>query len=109
MMSLKTVSLVIFISILLLWTHCQAAGTGNIAVDCCLDVSQAKIPVHIIKDFHLQTTDNGCQIPAVVFITKKNRQLCAPDKSSWVLELMRKVKRNCQKQKKPCQALKKQA
>uniref|UniRef100_W5MAS9 C-C motif chemokine n=1 Tax=Lepisosteus oculatus TaxID=7918 RepID=W5MAS9_LEPOC len=76
---------------------CSTAAYGdmNIAVDCCLDVSNAKIPMKIVKTYQKQSNRNGCKIEAMVFITKRNVKLCAPHNEAWVKELTEKVdKRN---------------
>ncbi|MBN3324154.1 CCL19 protein, partial [Atractosteus spatula] len=93
-MSLKAITLLLLASIL--WSSSEVAyGDMNIAVDCCLDVSNAKIPIKIVKTYQKQSNSNGCKIEAMVFITKRNVKLCAPHNEAWVKELIEKVeKRN---------------
>ncbi|XP_051876111.1 C-C motif chemokine 19-like [Pristis pectinata] len=59
------------------------------ATDCCLDVSNRVIPRRIVAGYKLQGNASGCRIPAVIFITIKDRKLCAPHNVQWVKRLMR--------------------
>ncbi|XP_056403380.1 C-C motif chemokine 5-like [Hyla sarda] len=59
--------------------------------DCCLRVNDKEIPYPNVKCYFQQTTAKGCNIDAVVFVTRRNRYLCAPPNSKWVNSLMVKV------------------
>ncbi|NXP83847.1 CCL19 protein, partial [Passerina amoena] len=60
---------------------------GNNVLDCCLRTSEAPIPRRIVRDYWLQLVQDGCDIPAAVFITTKGKRLCAPLHSPWVIRL----------------------
>ncbi|XP_034152077.1 C-C motif chemokine 19a.1 isoform X1 [Esox lucius] len=60
---------------------------GQIAMDCCLSVKHNVIPKHIVKSYQSQVRGQGCSIDAEIFITVKERKLCAPPNSPWVTEL----------------------
>ncbi|XP_015216869.2 C-C motif chemokine 19-like [Lepisosteus oculatus] len=91
----RSISSVCVLVFLIYWCSKAASGDMNIAVDCCLDVSNAKIPMKIVKTYQKQSNRNGCKIEAMVFITKRNVKLCAPHNEAWVKELTEKVdKRN---------------
>ncbi|XP_076125695.1 C-C motif chemokine 20-like [Alosa pseudoharengus] len=81
---------------LLCWTVvflslCYMVRGGDQAVDCCLRVSENKIPLKILASYWTQSKDQGCNINAVVFITEKGRQLCAPPHAHWVRRRMAKL------------------
>ncbi|XP_048874601.1 C-C motif chemokine 20-like [Brienomyrus brachyistius] len=75
-------------SIAFVFLCCLYITQGQLAVDCCLKVGGTKIPKHIVRGYIRQTGGEGCDISAVVFITKKNRRLCAPPAASWVEDLI---------------------
>ncbi|KAJ8392784.1 hypothetical protein AAFF_G00072680 [Aldrovandia affinis] len=91
---------------------CSNVALGEMALDCCLRVSHAKIPAHILRGYQRQVGGNGCDISAVVFITKKDRNLCAPPGTPWVGDLIKildKERKRCQANKfkgKRCKSLK---
>ncbi|XP_078071604.1 C-C motif chemokine 19-like [Mustelus asterias] len=72
---------------------CQGNRGDNSAMDCCLDVSHKVIPHRIVAACKVQDTAMGCRIPAVIFITFKNRKLCAPPDARWVKRLWRRCSR----------------
>ncbi|XP_015200013.1 C-C motif chemokine 19-like [Lepisosteus oculatus] len=61
-----------------------ARGNDMGSLDCCLSTSSIPIPLSILKDYQVQNPDQGCRIPAVVFITKRDKKLCAPQDLPWV-------------------------
>ncbi|XP_026721484.1 C-C motif chemokine 19-like isoform X1 [Athene cunicularia] len=64
---------------------------GNNVLDCCLRTSETPIPRRIVQDYRLQLVQDGCDIPAAVFITTKGKRLCAPLQAPWVLRLQEKL------------------
>ncbi|NXD91410.1 CCL19 protein, partial [Chaetorhynchus papuensis] len=64
---------------------------GNNVLDCCLRTSETPIPRRIVQDYRLQLVQDGCNIPAAVFITTKGKRLCAPLHSSWVIRLQERL------------------
>ncbi|MEE6457745.1 hypothetical protein FKM82_000012 [Ascaphus truei] len=66
-------------------------GTGNRAMDCCLQTSDIRIPYGAVLRYEIQDRVEGCQIPAVVFFTKTSMRLCASPGLDWVKKLMRKL------------------
>ncbi|KFV87606.1 C-C motif chemokine 19, partial [Struthio camelus australis] len=69
-------------------------SSGNNVVDCCLRTSQNRIPQRIVQDYRIQLGQDGCVIPATVFITMKGKRLCAPLQAPWVIHLREKVDAN---------------
>uniref|UniRef100_A0A663FCZ7 Chemokine interleukin-8-like domain-containing protein n=1 Tax=Aquila chrysaetos chrysaetos TaxID=223781 RepID=A0A663FCZ7_AQUCH len=64
---------------------------GNNVLDCCLRTSETPIPWRIVQDYRLQLVQDGCDIPAAVFITAKGKRLCAPLQAPWVVRLQEKL------------------
>ncbi|KAJ8339093.1 hypothetical protein SKAU_G00358790 [Synaphobranchus kaupii] len=90
----------VLLCVCVFFLHCCSHVTrGELALDCCLKVSHTKIPPHIVRGYQRQVGGNGCDISAVVFITKKRRHLCAPPRSPWVETLTA----NLDKEWKRCQ------
>ncbi|KFQ38007.1 C-C motif chemokine 19, partial [Mesitornis unicolor] len=63
----------------------------NYALDCCLKTRDTPIPWRRVQDYRLQQVQDGCDFPAVVFVTVKGRRICAPVVSPWVSRLQEKV------------------
>ncbi|XP_075788930.1 C-C motif chemokine 21 [Pelodiscus sinensis] len=70
---------------------CQAQGSENQASDCCLRHNNHPIPLKVLASYRLQGPETGCRLPAIVFITKKNKSLCAPPNAKWAQDLMGKL------------------
>ncbi|NXA42014.1 CCL19 protein, partial [Eudromia elegans] len=68
-----------------------AVSAGNNVVDCCLRTSETHIPRRIVQDYRLQLVQDGCIIPATVFITTRGKRLCAPLDAPWVTRLREKL------------------
>ncbi|XP_051660621.1 C-C motif chemokine 19-like isoform X1 [Manacus candei] len=64
---------------------------GNNVLDCCLRTKETPIPWRIVQDYRLQLVQDGCDIPATVFITTRGKRLCAPLQSPWVIRLQEKL------------------
>ncbi|NXD85857.1 CCL19 protein, partial [Halcyon senegalensis] len=64
---------------------------GNNVLDCCLRTSEMPIPRRIVQNYQLQLVQDGCNIPATVFITTKGKRLCAPLQAPWVIRLQEKL------------------
>ncbi|KAJ7987234.1 hypothetical protein DPEC_G00336630 [Dallia pectoralis] len=96
-MSLRVATLLLLASIL--WGH--VAANSETAVDCCLTVTNVNIPRRVVKSYIIQTVNGGCRIAATVFITKKNRRLCAPPakNNNWVAKIINHLKKKTQKGK----------
>ncbi|XP_015507831.2 C-C motif chemokine 19 [Parus major] len=86
---------------LLLLGHILDVHSGNNVLDCCLRTSETPIPRRIVQDYRLQLVQDGCDIPAAVFITTKGKRLCAPLHSPWVIRLQERLDAGSAKRGKP--------
>ncbi|XP_048360488.1 C-C motif chemokine 21 [Sphaerodactylus townsendi] len=74
------------------------AGPGNAdsSQDCCLKVPppswrfSQKMKDKLV-DYRIQDPSMGCQLEAIVFITKKGRELCISPHAAWASGLKRKI------------------
>ncbi|XP_016146112.1 C-C motif chemokine 19a.1 [Sinocyclocheilus grahami] len=68
-----------------------AAAQADLALDCCLTVSHKVIPKHVLLTYRKQFRVDGCPRDAVVFITRKELNLCAPPAAEehWVKETIK--------------------
>ncbi|XP_058416392.1 C-C motif chemokine 4 isoform X1 [Diceros bicornis minor] len=53
---------------------------------CCFSYTMRKLPRNFVIDYY--ETSSLCSQPAVVFQTKKGRQVCANPSDAWVQEYM---------------------
>ncbi|XP_056110695.1 C-C motif chemokine 19a.1 [Rhinichthys klamathensis goyatoka] len=95
--------------------YCSPAeAQADLALDCCLTVSYKSIPKHILLTYRKQFKGDGCPRDAVIFTTRKGRNLCAPPaaEEQWVEENIKFLDtrlKNCKETKfreKRCHALK---
>ncbi|XP_078535719.1 C-C motif chemokine 4-like [Lissotriton helveticus] len=73
-------------SALLLAAFCSEVLTAPIGADvptaCCFSYASRKIPQSFVQDYYF--TSSQCSRPAVIFITRRGRQVCADPENSWV-------------------------
>ncbi|XP_004707032.1 C-C motif chemokine 5 [Echinops telfairi] len=75
------------LAILATVTLCDPASASPYASDttaCCFGYISRSLPrAHIREYFY---TSSKCTSPAVVFVTRRNRQVCANPEKKWVRE-----------------------
>ncbi|XP_051778037.1 C-C motif chemokine 4-like [Erpetoichthys calabaricus] len=79
---------------LLLWTEFIFASFAPSSLDCCTKISKGVLDENIqkrIKQHYFQKR-SVCSRDAVVFITQKNRTICADPNADWVTDLINKLK-----------------
>uniref|UniRef100_A0A8C0TYX9 C-C motif chemokine 4 homolog n=1 Tax=Cyanistes caeruleus TaxID=156563 RepID=A0A8C0TYX9_CYACU len=59
---------------------------------CCFRYRQHKLPWKLIQRHYI--TSSSCPQPAVVFVTKEGRQVCANPKNSWVRSYLQILEQN---------------
>ncbi|XP_025894921.1 C-C motif chemokine 19-like [Nothoprocta perdicaria] len=90
----------LFLSLFLLGCVLDVSVANNV-VDCCLRTSENHIPWRIVQDYRLQLVQDGCIIPATVFITMKGKRLCAPLEAPWVIRLRERLDASSPRKGKP--------
>ncbi|XP_063309645.1 C-C motif chemokine 19-like [Pelobates fuscus] len=90
----------IFLIMVSIWAASEVYGRNTDINDCCLDVKNIQIPAKRVKAYYMQDGTNGCNIKALVFITRKNRHLCAPHNVDWAIKLKNMIEgRNIRKKR----------
>ncbi|NXF58058.1 C-C motif chemokine 4-like [Strix uralensis] len=87
------VSAVIFV--LVIAASCSQTFSGPVGSDlpiCCFSYTHHKLPQKLILRYY--STSTSCTLPAIVFITKKGRQVCANPGDTWVQSYLQKLKQN---------------
>ncbi|XP_048374734.1 C-C motif chemokine 5-like isoform X2 [Sphaerodactylus townsendi] len=59
---------------------------------CCFRYSQGRIPRNLVVDYY--RISSRCPLPAIVFITKKGKQICANPTTRWVQDLVSYLEEN---------------
>ncbi|KAL6469289.1 hypothetical protein MHYP_G00228130 [Metynnis hypsauchen] len=79
--------------LLLLACMCPSLAQGTYE-NCCLRYGSGIRPSikKKIVSYRVQQTDGGCNIPAIVFKTKKSKTFCADPSQQWVQELKMNLK-----------------
>ncbi|KAJ8357036.1 hypothetical protein SKAU_G00198300 [Synaphobranchus kaupii] len=95
------------LSALLLAVAIVSATAAKNGGGCCMiytKVSQLrKLPLNLIKEHRMQEVTGSCNIPAVVFITKRNRRICANPKAKHVKQILKKLRGKKNKTQDPSQ------
>ncbi|TFJ99262.1 S100-A2-like protein [Platysternon megacephalum] len=66
------------------------AMSSGITSDCCFNYTSRLIPRGFVVDYFV--TNSMCSQPAVVFITKKDRKICANPEDAWVQQYVNDLK-----------------
>ncbi|NWZ65949.1 CCL4 protein, partial [Acrocephalus arundinaceus] len=59
---------------------------------CCFTYRQHKFPWKLILRHYI--TSSSCPQPAIVFVTKEGRQVCANPKNAWVRSYLQILQQN---------------
>ncbi|XP_078539688.1 C-C motif chemokine 4-like [Lissotriton helveticus] len=83
-------------SLLLLAAFCSevlTAPTGaDVPTSCCFSYASRKIPQSHVQDYFF--TSSQCSMPAVIFITRRGRQVCADPENTWVQDYVNHLELN---------------
>uniref|UniRef100_A0A8C0GE23 C-C motif chemokine n=1 Tax=Chelonoidis abingdonii TaxID=106734 RepID=A0A8C0GE23_CHEAB len=72
------------------WFLPSLSVISGITSDCCFTYTSRQIPRGLVTDYFV--TSSMCAQPAVVFIMKKERKICANPKDAWVQEYVNDLK-----------------
>ncbi|XP_015264627.1 PREDICTED: C-C motif chemokine 4 homolog [Gekko japonicus] len=59
---------------------------------CCFRYSSKPIPLRLLVDYY--RTSERCSSPAIVFITRKGREICANPAQRWVQDYISRLEQN---------------
>ncbi|NXK11986.1 CCL4 protein, partial [Herpetotheres cachinnans] len=82
-------------ALLLITAFCSQTFCGPAGSDlpiCCFSYTPRKLPQKLILRYY--STSTSCTLPAVVFITKKGRQVCANPSDTWVQSYLQNLEKN---------------
>ncbi|NXS70329.1 CCL4 protein, partial [Pandion haliaetus] len=88
----------VFVAVLamLIATLCYQTSAAPIGSDpptsCCFTYTSRQLPRSFVVEYY--ETNSQCPQPAVVFITKKGRQVCANPEQDWVQGYMNDLELN---------------
>ncbi|XP_025966666.2 C-C motif chemokine 4-like [Dromaius novaehollandiae] len=88
------VSVAVFTALLItaFYSQTSSAPDGPDLPNCCFSYTSRKLPRRLILRYY--STSSNCSLPAIVFITKKGRQVCANPSDTWVLSYLQNLKQN---------------
>ncbi|XP_041923585.1 monocyte chemotactic protein 1B-like [Alosa sapidissima] len=67
-------------------------AVSSTTTDCCLkQSSRQKLKANKVKTYHIQQQGGICPIHVVVFVTVRNKRICADPHRQWVKDTVRKV------------------
>ncbi|KAM3936908.1 C-C motif chemokine 19-like [Leptodactylus fuscus] len=94
-------TLIVFLVVSSMYVISQVSS-WEMTSDCCLTTNDKEISYKNVKCYIHQTMAKGCYVDAIIFVTRKNKYLCAPRNSEWVKKLMVKLDKHKPHFKKAC-------
>ncbi|XP_056336594.1 C-C motif chemokine 13-like [Danio aesculapii] len=79
----------IFIICLVFFAFCSLAQRFNFNGKCCYSFSNLKIRANLVESY--QATDFHCARNAIIFVTDRQKEICADPADEWVQRLMKLV------------------
>ncbi|NWW00426.1 CCL4 protein, partial [Machaerirhynchus nigripectus] len=87
-MKMSVVALAILIA-----AFCYQTSAGPIGSDpptsCCFSYTSRQLPRSFVKDYY--ETSSQCSQPAIVFITRKGREVCSNPTEDWVQQYVNEL------------------
>ncbi|GAB0197949.1 C-C motif chemokine 4 [Grus japonensis] len=65
---------------------------SNPPTSCCFSYTSRQLPRNFVVEYY--ETNSQCPQPAVVFVTKKGRQVCANPEQDWVQQYVNDLELN---------------
>ncbi|XP_013044721.1 C-C motif chemokine 4-like [Anser cygnoides] len=85
----------VVLALLLVAASCSQTSSAPVGPDhptCCFSYTSHKLPKKLILRYYVTST--SCSLPALVFITKKGREVCANPSDTWVQRYLQNMKQN---------------
>ncbi|XP_012639779.2 C-C motif chemokine 3-like [Microcebus murinus] len=71
---------------------CSASFGAGTPTACCFSYISRQLPLRSVDDY--SETSSQCSRPAVIFLTKRGRQVCADPGEAWVQEYVTNLELN---------------
>ncbi|XP_045381477.1 C-C motif chemokine 3-like [Lemur catta] len=71
---------------------CSASFGAGTPTACCFSYISRQLPLKFVDDY--SETSSQCSKPAVIFLTKRGRQVCADPSEAWVQEYVTNLELN---------------
>uniref|UniRef100_G3U0E4 Chemokine interleukin-8-like domain-containing protein n=2 Tax=Loxodonta africana TaxID=9785 RepID=G3U0E4_LOXAF len=92
-MKVPVAALAILLCIAALCTHVFSTPIGaDSPTACCFSYVSRQMKFKSITDYY--ETNSQCSKPGIIFITKKNQQVCAKPSEAWVQEYITNLELN---------------
>ncbi|XP_026527273.1 C-C motif chemokine 5-like [Notechis scutatus] len=88
-MNSSLATLAVFLVAAMFLSQAQAQFDAKL---CCFDYVKKPIPQRNVRSF--ERTSARCSMEAVVFITNRNRQMCADPNAQWVQDRVKYLSQN---------------
>ncbi|XP_007090274.1 C-C motif chemokine 22 [Panthera tigris] len=91
MASLKILFLAVLVLLAMTFQATEAGPYGANVEDsvCCRDYFRHPLPSRMLKYFYW--TSDSCRRPGVVFLTVRDREICADPRLPWVKKILQKM------------------
>ncbi|XP_038181524.1 C-C motif chemokine 5 [Arvicola amphibius] len=83
-MKISAIALAVILTAATLCAPASASPHGADTTPCCFSYLSLTLPRAHVKEYFY--TSSKCSNSAVVFVTRRNRQVCANPKKKWVQE-----------------------
>ncbi|XP_066538174.1 C-C motif chemokine 20 [Hoplias malabaricus] len=83
----------------LLCPKSDAYGPLNHA--CCVKYTRTPLSFNVIKGYIEQSSREVCRIDAIIFLTKRNKKVCASTEDEWVKHALKFLSEKMKKMSKP--------
>ncbi|XP_046708089.1 C-C motif chemokine 20 [Silurus meridionalis] len=88
-MSLKGLVTVVFVGCWFLCMFCLTTDAyGPLTHACCVKYTRTPLDFKLIKGFAEQSSREVCRIDAIIFLTKRNKKVCASAQDEWVKNIL---------------------
>ncbi|XP_055476465.1 C-C motif chemokine 5 [Psammomys obesus] len=91
-MKISVAALTAILTAAALCAHASASPYGSDTTPCCFTYHSVQLPRDHVKEYFY--TSSKCSNLAVVFVTRRNRQVCANPKKKWVREYINYLEMN---------------
>ncbi|XP_020489758.1 C-C motif chemokine 20a.3 [Labrus bergylta] len=89
------VSIKATVMVITLLTFCLL-GTASRYHSCCRSYISTKLPFSVIKGYSVQCEKENCPIGAIIFHTKKGKDVCTNPALNWVMNYVNRIRTEAQ-------------